>query len=284
MTLSTALTFLFVLSDYWINASAPPARRGLVFGVYGTVLSIGFAFGPWFFAQIGSEGFTPFGVGIAIILVAAVPVLLAWRHSPEFHEEEKVSFLPYVFAVPTATAAVFVFGVVETGGFALFPLYGTGIGYSASNAALLLTMIGLGNVFLQLPVGVLSDRVRNRRNLLLACALVGLGGTMLMPFVATNWSILAALLFIWGGVVAGLYTVGLLHLGTNLSGRQLASANAAFVFCYALGALVGPQVIGVGMDAFGPNGFPLTLGIFFGLYVLLVALRLIFSRKPARAA
>ena len=39
-----------------------------------------------------------------------------------------------------------------------------------ADAALLLTMIGLGNVMLQIPLGMLSDRIGDRRHLLLGCA------------------------------------------------------------------------------------------------------------------
>ena len=77
---------------------------------------------------------------------------------------ETSSFLRYIWLVPTATAAVLVFGAVETGGFALFPVYGNRIGYSEADAALLLTMIGLGNVILQIPLGIISDRIRDRRD------------------------------------------------------------------------------------------------------------------------
>lgn len=273
-----ALTMLFILSEYWINAAAPPARRGLVLGIYGTVLSMGFALGPWLFAQIGSVGITPFAVGFAIIILAMLPVLFAWKESPDFHEEEHVPFAPFIWAVPTATAAVFVFGAVETGGFALFPVFGSRIGYSEANAALLLTTIGLGNVLMQIPIGLLSDHVKDRRKILLACTLVGLAGMGLLPFIYYNWYFVAALLFVWGGAVAGLYTVGLAHLGSQLTGRELASANAAFVFCYAVGMLVGPQAIGIGMDMMGPSGFAVALALFFAAYALLVGSRLI-SRK-----
>ena len=47
IVLHFALTVLFVLSEYWINASAPPEKRGLVLGIYATSLSMGFALGPW---------------------------------------------------------------------------------------------------------------------------------------------------------------------------------------------------------------------------------------------
>lgn len=274
-----ALTVLFILSEFWISTSAPPHRRGLILGIYATVLSLGFAFGPWLFAQIGSAGFAPFGIAFGLIALAAIPVSLAWRESPDIagsaHGGGSGGFARYIWLVPTATAAVLVFGAVETGGFALFPVYGARIGYPEADAALLLTAVGLGNVLMQIPLGLVSDRMRDRRVLLAVCAFVGLIGVLALPFVAGNWRASAAILFVWGGVVAGLYTVGLAHLGSKLSGRDLASANAAFVFCYGIGMLIGPQAIGIGMDIAGPNGFAWTLALFFAAYLALAAVRLL---------
>src|SRR5918994_5266547 len=81
VALHIALTVLFILSEFWISTSAPPHRRGFVLGIYATVLSLGFAGGPWLFAQIGSQGFLPFGVTFCLVAVAAFPVLAAWRES-----------------------------------------------------------------------------------------------------------------------------------------------------------------------------------------------------------
>ncbi len=278
VALHIALTVLFILSEFWISTSAPARRRGFVLGLYATVLSLGFAGGPWLFAQIGSQGFLPFGITFVLVTLAAIPVLAAWRESPDIRaggEEETTGFLRFIWLVPTATAAVLVFGAVETGGFALFPVYGARIGYTEADAALLLSMIGLGNVMLQIPIGMLSDRIGDRRHLLLVCAVVGLIGTVLMPHLSANWHVMAALLFLWGGVVAALYTIGLAHLGSRLSGRDLASANAAFVLCYGLGMVLGPQAVGIGMDLFGTNGFGWSLSFFFAAYVALVVCRLI---------
>jgi MFS family permease len=202
-------------------------------------------------------------------------VLAAWRESPEIVAEGgSTGFIRYTWLIPTATAAVLVFGAVETGGFALFPVYGSRVGYSEGDAALLLTMIGLGNVLLQIPLGMVSDRIGDRRYLLLACAGVGLIGMLALPYIDVNWHLMAGLLFVWGGVVAALYTVGLAHLGSRLAGHELANANAAFVFCYGLGMVLGPQVIGIGMDLFGVDGFAWSLALFFAAYIVLLLNRL----------
>ena len=69
-----ATTTLFILSEFWINAAAPPSRRGLVLGIYATVLSLGFASGPLLFSLLGSDGILPFAVGAIAILAAAIPI------------------------------------------------------------------------------------------------------------------------------------------------------------------------------------------------------------------
>ncbi|MEQ8479826.1 MAG: MFS transporter [Hoeflea sp.] len=275
-----AITVLFVLSEFWINTAAPPSRRGLVLGIYATVLSLGFAAGPLIFSVLGSDGILPFAVGAAIILSAAVPVLLARKEDPVIGVSTNLPFLRYVFLVPTATAAVFVFGAVESGGLSLFPIYANRTGFTEAQGALLLTMIGLGNVLFQIPVGLIADRINDRRRLLSLFAVIGLAGSLALPFLIHNWLVTAVILLFWGGSVAGLYTVGLAHLGDKLHGADLASANAAFVFCYALGMLVGPQTIGVAMDVTGHHGFAWALAFFFGLYVALTVFRLALRPKP----
>lgn len=281
VVLHIALTVLFILSEFWISSSAPPHRRGFVLGLYATVLSLGFALGPWLFSRLGSGGFAPFGTVFVLVMIALVPVVAAWRQSPDIHPtgDESGHFLRYIWLVPTATAAVLVFGAVETGGFALFPVYGARSGYSEGDAALLLTMIGLGNVLMQIPIGMLSDRMRDRRYLLLGCAIVGLAGMIFLPSVVGNWHLMAAVLFVWGGMVAALYTVGLAHLGSRLSGHELANANAAFVLCYGLGMVLGPQAIGIGMDLFGNEGFAGALALFFLFYIVLAITRIAMSRR-----
>jgi hypothetical protein len=102
---------------------------------------------------------------------------------------------------------------------------------------------------------------------------------IVLPLVSGNWHLMAALLFVWGGVVAALYTIGLAHLGSRLSGHDLANANAAFVLCYGLGMVLGPQAIGIGMDLIGPAGFGWSLALFFAAYIVLAGSRIAASRR-----
>lgn len=276
-----AITALFILSEFWISAAAPSEKRGLMLGIYATFLSLGFAFGPWLFSQIGSTGILPFAIAAGVILAALLPLALAWNRQPHIGGHRPGAFWRYLYAVPTATGAVLIFGAVEAGGFALFPIYGQMMNFTEASAAQLLTAIGLGNVLLQIPIGLFSDRVKDRRSLLLFFATVGLVGSLCLPLLINSWWMMASVLFLWGGVVAGLYTVGLAHLGSELKGSELASANAAFIFCYSAGMLIGPQTIGSSLDLFGPSGFAWALAFFFAAYVILTLARLVLHRKQS---
>jgi MFS family permease len=276
-----ATTTLFILSEFWINAASPPSKRGFVLGIYATVLSLGFAAGPLLFSILGSDGLLPFAVGACAILVAAIPIYIARYESPVLEEKPELHFMRYVFLVPSATAAVFIFGAVEAGGLALFPIYAVRASFTETQAALLLTVMGVGNMIFQIPVGLLSDRMKDKRPLLAGMAFMGFIGSLMLPLLVHSWIMMAAVLLFWGGCVAGLYTVGLSHLGSRLTGSDLAAANAAFVFCYAVGTVAGPQVIGAAIDVAGNNGFPWAIAGFFGLYAVLSAIRLLFIRKRA---
>ena len=95
-----------------------------------------------------------------------------------------------------------------------------------------------------------------------------------MPLAAASFAALAALLFVWGGIVGSLYPVGLAHLGSRHRGADLASANAAFVMLYSLGMLIAPPLLGAALDIWSPHGFAIGLALLFALYCGLVALRL----------
>ena len=275
--LSAALGVLFVVSEFWINAAAPGARRGLVMGVYATILALGLAAGPLVLAAVGTQGWPPYLAGAALFSLASLPLLLARQVSPHVDRGTGRPVLSFLAAAPTATLAALVFGAIETAAYALLPVYGLATGFTTEQAALLVTAVALGNVACQIPLGLLSDRV-DRRALLLVAGLSGGAGAAALPGVATSFAGLAAVLFAWGGLTGALYTVGLAHLGARFSGEDLVSANAAFVLLYNVGLIVGPPVAGAAMDVLPPHGFAAALTGFCLLYVAVVAARMVRHR------
>ncbi|ORE96617.1 MFS permease [Stappia sp. 22II-S9-Z10] len=269
---AASVTLIFALTEFWIGCLAPPGRRGFIVGVYTAFLSIGIAIGPLILALVGTEGVQPFLIGSLAILAAAVPVLFVSGREPLLPSGGQKNLFHYVALAPLALFAALVFGAVESGGTAILPLYGTAIGLAANHSVILVSAVALGNILSQVPIGYLADRV-NKRIMLIVSAAVGVGGALIIPFVSDHFLVLLGVLFITGGIVTGLYTIGLTQLGARYKGADLASANAAFVMMYAFGMLVGPISLGAGLDLFPPHGFAIAIAAIFAIYVVLGSLR-----------
>lgn len=268
-----ALCILFAVSEFWINALAPPNRRGLIMGIYATALSVGAAMGPAILSLLGASGWAPYLVGAGVLCLGAIPILLARGITPRIHGDDHHGVLTFVRRSPSAVLAALVFGAIETAVMTFLPLYGLRLGLSENSSSLLLTAAVLGNVAFQIPLGLISDKV-DRRMLLLGCSLVGAAGAFTLPFVPVSSPWFLAMIFLATGVVGSLYTVGLAHLGARFHGADLAAANAAFVMLYSVGLIAGPPLAGFGMNLYNPYGFAFVVASMLALYAAVVAARL----------
>lgn len=264
---SAALLLLFVVSEIWINQFAEDHNRGRVLGIYVACFSGGAAIGPAMLYVVGTSGWLPYMAAAGLMAVAAVPVAFVRGVVPVFHERPSRSFRSFLIAAPLAGFAALAYGAAETSLLGLLPIYAVRTGSTPEAAALLLSFFGLGNVLLQLPVGWLSDRL-DRRRLLLTCAVVGALGALGIPSLISQPGLLELALVLWGGVVAGMYTVGLAVIAERFSGADLAAANSAFIFLYGLGMLIGPPAAGLAMDVWDPHGLPGAIALLFGAYVV----------------
>jgi MFS family permease len=268
-----AIGVLFIVSEYWINAVAPAHKRGLIMGIYATVLSLGFAVGPSVLLVTGTQGYLPYLAGVGILVVAVIPILATSGLPPALEKRSGVSGIwTAMLAIPAATLAGLVFGAIETSEFTFWPVYGLASGMTPELAALLVTAAALGNLVLQIPMGWLADRMDKRLLLALIAAVAALAAALMIPLSSSLTGIFV-LVVISGGVAGGLYTVGLALLGARATGAALAQANAAFVMLYSIGMIAGPPVTGAAMDLWEPHGLPAAMAAILGAYALFVLVR-----------
>jgi MFS family permease len=276
-----SLTIIFVVSEFWISAVAPPGQRGMVLGLYATVLATGFALGPALLSLTGAKGLPPFLVAAGLIAAAAVPVAMAGAEAAVKIEGTGWPDWRAIFAAtPLALGAGLLYGAFETGLNGLLPVFGLRAGFSPGWATFQLTLVALGNVVFPMPLGMIADRTRKTR-LLVIFALFGFAGALALPAFVANPAVYGAGLFVWGGVVGGIYTVGLALLADKFQGARLASANAAYIMMYSLGMMAGPPILGVGMDLASPRGlFDALATLFLAFLGLAAALTGPFRPQP----
>jgi hypothetical protein len=82
-------------------------------------------------------------------------------------------------------------------------------------------------------------------------------------------------LFIGGGTIAGIYTLGVVLIGTDFRGQRLAVVSTGFAMAYAAGSIVGSTPVGYLIDLLGAEALPISIAAcFLGLTIFLL-------RKPA---
>ena len=86
-----------------------------------------------------------------------------------------------------------------------------------------------------------------------------------------------ALVFVWGGLFVGIYTVMLSIVGSRFSGGDLIGIYAAMSISWGGGALIGPSIVGLAMQASSIYGLPYSIAIACAVFALFIAAR----RDPA---
>jgi MFS family permease len=262
--LGTVLSW--VSSETAVNALAREEQRGRIIGFYATLFCVGYAAGPALIMVTGSAGWRPFLAAAGVLLLGILPLALARGAGRAVAEPGTVRLMRIWRLAPLALGAILVFGLVETSGFALIPLYGLALGYDEAGAVFLLSLLIAGNVLFQLPIGWLADRA-SRPRVLLGCALLSLLCLLAWPVAVAVPLLGWPLLFVTGGVLGGLYTLSMTLIGQQFRGTDLAVANTAFVLMYQAGAIIGPALGGVAMATAGAQSLPLTLALTLALFL-----------------
>jgi MFS family permease len=269
-TIGLAVTVIFVASETWINQLAKPESRAGLLAVYATVLSGGFGSGGVLLAVLGSQGFAPWIAGGAIFLLGAVPIL--FLKGPDLVAPDRADSGPLALwnagrLAPVAILAGFVFGALETGIFALVPVYAERLGFTETVVGLLVAVGALGAIAMQIPIGRFADRAGRLVTLRLIAGAAVVLALLIAVAGARLWA-LYPMIFLYVGVASAFYTVGLALIGERVRPGQLASANAAFIFAYGMGSLAGPVSAGAAMDAFNPWGLLMAFALFAAFYLV----------------
>lgn len=258
---------IFAASEAWISQLVGDKGRGRVMGIYTASLSAGFATGPAILTKTGVTGWPPFVACAIIEIVAMLPLLFVPAGSG--HAALSGSHpVAMIRRMKPVVMLVILFAMYEGSTIALLPVWGERSGLSAASAASLVSAVFVGAILLQVPVGFFSD-FAGRTATIRVCAVIGVAGAILLPFLAGHRLPLLIAVAIWGGFTTSLYPVALATVGDRFRGADLLNANAGLVIAYGTGALIGPIIGGAAMDAWNPHGIALMLAAMFGAVLMM---------------
>ncbi len=273
---------LLILLQTWVNAIPLKKNKGLIVALYSTSVSVGLALGPVVIAALKASpdtltalsepivslstavfGKQPlvetvglYGVATLISLLAVVPLALALPVIPKIKFTGTSTILQSITASKGAMFAIMMAGVSQFGVAAFITLYGIKNGLLLEQSALLLTAFMLGSLILEVPIAWLSDHF-DRRYFIIGCAFACMFCAVYLPIAIYTPVNAYVLVFVWGGVIAGIYSVSLALIGeTHAKGDQIITANAGYSLMESIGGTLGILCIGVAIEQLGNDGMP----------------------------
>jgi len=262
---------LAIVVESWLNALAPNEQRGRVLTVYVLVYGLFFGAGQLLGQNLNVRG--PellFAAGITTTL-ALVPMVAIDVRAPVLPRRVTLEILKALRTSPVSVLACLLNGLILTAFTTVGPLFGQRIGFDQRHIVVLMACVSFGSLFLQWPIGHLSDKIDR------LYALIGVGVAILcvaavlvtashrMPFL-----LLAALFAAFGGLGESVYAVGVAHANDRAVMSDYVALSSTLLFVWALGAAIGPTI--------GTYAIQLTTSSAFFVYVfVLTALFTLFA-------
>ena len=277
-----AIAGQYVVVESWLNDKATSGNRGRIFSLY---MSVSWA----------ASGISPLALNIpdptghrlltlaAIALVASlIPLGLTRIGNPEIGEREHFGLLRLYRISPLGVVACFGSGIAGPALYALLPAYMVAAGYSTRQLSIVYSFSTLAGLLAQFPIGVLSDNL-GRRPLMLATSAGAAAAAFALYLVGDrSFLILAALLFLFEGLMAPLYGLGVGQAGDYIARKDFVAASSGLLFAWGIGSAFGPSIAGGMIGLAGPRGLYLFMGGAMAAMALFVVWRML--RRPAKSA
>lgn len=269
------------LSETLIAAQAPAQAAGRYMGLYQTLMGLGMAAGP----LVAAHG--PQQLPHVVLLTAACTALLTvllWRfytwppmslapHTRETQAAAPRSPHPWLWLLLPAALA----GGTFEGGLDHLSIVFALPHYSAQTALYVPSVIALGSLLAQYPMGHWADR-RGLHTVLRVMLWALILNSVLFAALYAQWPWTVWLWApVWGACGGCLYTLSMASISKSKDAQSLVSGVGLLVMAYASGKIVGPVLGGLAYDAAASAGLGLVMAT---LAALALGMWTVAQRKP----
>jgi OFA family oxalate/formate antiporter-like MFS transporter len=150
-------------------------------------------------------------------------------------------------------------------------------GIPQSSAVLLLAALGIGSTGGRFFLGGLADRLG--RPLSLVAMIIGMGLAFVVWALSTKFWPLAAFAFAFGLFYGGWVALIPAVVADYFGARNLGTLIGVLSMCIAFGTLIGPSAAGLAFDL--SHSYALPIGVSIGAYVIVAAILISASKRPA---
>ncbi|MGI9297655.1 MAG: MFS transporter [Gammaproteobacteria bacterium] len=278
---------MVVICDAWLNNNATRENRGKLWGMFMTVNYLSFGAGQYILIVGEKEAVHAFIVSAICLAVCLVPICLTRLPEPQppARDAAAMRWRDAYAVAPVAFLGQFAFGVY-TGATFLFISYVEGLGIAPERQATLAAMFFGFGFLMQIPIGWLADRVRDRRDVIIGVAAIsGICAAVLGLGEILPYPVLALFIVLLGSVSCTLFSLNIAY-GQDFVEREKSALYAGMLMrVYALGGLLGPPAAGFLMGAIAPGMLFWFCALVMGCATLATATNRLMPRyRPAHTA
>lgn len=263
--------------ESWLNLGTDDRWRARVFAMYILVQLIGLASGQLLLNARGVGEMALFLFAALLIASPSLVVAMAPHKNPQFETPKALGLIALARRAPLGVVAVVLAGFTWADIMATGPVYAQRIGLDDFNKSLFMALPIIGGVIAQFPLAWLADHSERRvvlSGMSIAAALFALAGAVVSPGLPLFIAIAG-----FGAMALPLYAVAVALTNEVLSQDHRIAASASMVVYFGVGAVLGPSVTPLVMEAWGPEGFFLAQGLAEAIFAAAVLLSLSQLRR-----
>ena len=277
------LAGLIMVVESWLNSATEQRYRGRVLATYAVVLYGATALSQPLLNLASPSGFVLFCVVSICLSLALVPITLMRAGGPGYIGAERQGLARLYETSPVAVVGAVMIGFALGAVWGMGPTFAQGIGLEASAIATFLSLITLGALVMQWPLGWISDLVGRRRVMFATCLLAGAASLALGMGPEPSRMVLYALAFGFGAFSTPMYSLVVAHMNDLVRREELIAAASGLILIYGVGAALGPFAASLAMARLGPGGLFLLVALVHALFAAYIVARIVVSGPVRRA-
>jgi MFS family permease len=259
--------------ESWLNERSDNRSRGRVLGFYMLAFYISVAVGQTLVnvAPVGGSEHLMFAS--ALIGLSLIPIAMTRLGEPDLRDIRILGVREIYAASKVGVVGAGVAGILIGSFYALAVVFARQIGLGVSQAAMFMSVVVLGGLAFQLPVGMLADRFDRRGVMAGILITVGTSWGLLSLSITNGVSlfVLMVLALAFGGAISSVYPLCVAQTFDRLDRKYYVAASGRLLMVYSIGATIGPLLASALMAVFGPASFFVfesVVAIAYGVFVL----------------
>ncbi|TWF52956.1 MFS transporter [Neorhizobium alkalisoli] len=270
----------FIIAQSWLNHAASNQWRGRAMSFFYMTYVLGLGCGAWIFGQIPTDGnLAPLAV-VFFTAIAILPIGLTRLPNPPAPASVNVNV-----KMAWRISPVGLIGVLASGGLSMVvqgfvPIYASTNQLPQADIALLMFVMQTGLLFVQYPLGILSDRMDRRYVLLIACAIILIAGFGAFLASFSHLVLLMIVFMVFGGAVETVYSIANAHANDRADPGDFVPLSSTLLVAWSTAATIVPLCVTMLTPIFGGRTFIIAAMCVAVAYALFV-LRRVKERGPA---